>query len=63
MANEAPILLRTRDVMRLVGLSRTRLHELRKAGEFPPARRVGARTVAWLRTDVEAWAENLHLAE
>ena len=40
-------LLRLPVVMRLTGLSRSRLYSLSKDGDFPPSRKIGARAVAW----------------
>ena len=48
-------LLRQAEVMRMTGLSRTGIWELERRGEFPRRRRVGARNVAWLESELLEW--------
>ncbi|MCL1091534.1 AlpA family phage regulatory protein [Shewanella profunda] len=36
-------------------LSRTRIWQLERAGEFPQGRRLTKRCVRWLESDVQAW--------
>ena len=48
-------LLRQDEVMRMTGLSRTGIWELERRGEFPRRRRVGARNVAWLESELLEW--------
>ena len=53
-------ILRLKDVVELVGLSKTTIWRRMRAGEFPPAIRLGGpqtRAVGWKVTDVEAWLE------
>ena len=53
-------ILRLKDVVELVGLSKTTIWRRMRAGEFPPALRLGGpstRAVGWKMTDVEAWLE------
>ena len=53
-------ILRLKDVVELVGLSKTTIWRRMRAGEFPPAIRLGGpstRAVGWKMTDVEAWLE------
>ena len=53
-------ILRLKDVVELVGLSKTTIWRRMRAGEFPPALRLGGpqtRAVGWKVTDVEAWLE------
>ena len=53
-------ILRLKDVVELVGLSKTTIWRRTRAGEFPPALRLGGpstRAVGWKMTDVEAWLE------
>ena len=57
-----PVILRTRAVLELMGLSRTTLWRRRKAGDFPAPVRLGgrgSRAVGWRRTDVERWLAEL----
>jgi len=48
-------LLRQAEVMRMTGLSRTAIWDMERRGEFPRRRRVGARTVAWLESELVEW--------
>ena len=53
-------IIRLKDVIELVGLSKTTIWRRTRAGEFPPALRLGGqqtRAVGWKVTDVEAWLE------
>jgi prophage regulatory protein len=47
--------LRFREVCNMTGLSRTTLWRLERDGQFPRRRRLSARCVAWLESEVEAW--------
>jgi prophage regulatory protein len=49
--------LRFPDVKARSGLSRTTIHRLVKAGDFPAPKRIGARAVAWLSSDFARWCE------
>ena len=56
--NPIPETWRTRAVLEATGLSRTTLCRRVRAGDFPPAIRLGgpeSRCVGWHRRDVEAW--------
>lgn len=48
-------LLRADEVARLVGRSKQAIRASVAAGTFPSPVKVGARGVAWRRTDLEAW--------
>ena len=53
-------ILRLKDVVELVGLSKTTIWRRMRAGEFPPALRLGGpqtRAVGWKMTDLETWLE------
>lgn len=47
--------LRTTDVTRLTGLSRTTIWREERAGHFPPRIRLGANSVGWLEDEVLGW--------
>lgn len=59
--NAQPIFMRRPAVLAAVGVSAATLQRMVARGEFPKPRRLSAegRAVAWLRTDVERWAESL----
>lgn len=52
-------LLRVKDVERELGISRTTIWRLVKAGVFPPPLRITSKAIAWRRSDIEAWQEQL----
>lgn len=49
------ILLRTKQVLPKVGVSRAHLYDLIRRGEFPAPIKLGARTAVWPLSVVEAW--------
>ena len=52
-------LLRVKDIERELGISRTTIWRLVKAGTFPPPLRITSKAIAWRRSDIEAWQEQL----
>jgi prophage regulatory protein len=54
---EIPLLIRERDLLPLIGKKHTQLREDILAGTFPAPVSIGARAVAWKRSDVLAWIE------
>jgi len=50
------VLLREQ-VERATGLSRSTLYEMVARGRFPKPIRIGARSVAWISEEVQAWLE------
>ena len=54
--------LRIRQVMQLTGLSRMTIYRLELARQFPQRRRLSANSVAWLESDIEAWADSRPIA-
>lgn len=52
-----PIIVRMREVLRMVGLSRATIYKRIKQGKFPAALPLGdgAVAVGWLRSEVEQW--------
>jgi prophage regulatory protein len=48
-------LIRWDDVRRLVGLGRSTIFRLERAGDFPKRVALTARCVAWRESDVVAW--------
>lgn len=51
-------LIRVPEVLRRVGFSRTTMYELIKEGRFPNKVIIGARSVAFVESDIDAWIEN-----
>lgn len=48
-------LLTTKEVVRLISLSRQEIHRRRCNGSFPQPIRLGARRVGYRREEIEAW--------
>ena len=48
-------ILRERDVLALLGISKATLWRWRKAGNFPAAIQLGPNSVAWRREAVDEW--------
>ena len=52
------MIYRLKQVTLQTGLSKATLYKLIKAGDFPSQKRLGARSVGWLDTDIAAWIES-----
>ncbi len=48
-------LIRLPELLALTSSSRSSIHRLEAAGQFPQRRRIGTRAVAWSLDEVEAW--------
>lgn len=48
-------LIRVKEVVQMTGLSKSTLYRLQQHEEFPKSIRLGCRSVAWLRGDIESW--------
>jgi prophage regulatory protein len=55
--------LRVRQVMQLTGLSRMTIYRLERDGKFPKRRRLSQNSVAWLESDIAAWADTRPVAQ
>lgn len=51
-------LIRVPEVLRKVGFSRTTMYELIKEGRFPDKVIIGARSVAFVESEIDTWIEN-----
>lgn len=49
------VLLRVPQVIARTGMKRSTLYQAIQRGEFPAARKIGRRAVAWRAEDVDAW--------
>ena len=52
-------LLRLRDVIARVAISRTRVYELIARGEFPAPYKIGTKSARWKASEIDAWIEAL----
>ena len=50
-------MLKRREVQTMIGLGKTRLYQMVRAGEFPPPFQIGPRAVRWKESEVIAWLE------
>lgn len=50
------------EVRRISGLSTTTIYRMAVAGDFPKQRKLGVKAVAWIRSEVEAWANTRAVA-
>ena len=48
-------ILRLKDVVRMVGLSKATIWNMVREGKFPKQRHIGQRSVGWLDTEVHEW--------
>jgi prophage regulatory protein len=48
-------LMRKKEVLAAIGMKATWLHAEIKAGRFPKPVKIGARAIAWRRSDIEKW--------
>jgi prophage regulatory protein len=54
---QAPTILRRRQVEARVGLSRSTIYEKMNRGEFPPSVSLGLRAVGWVESEVQNWID------
>ena len=47
--------LRLKDVIQIVGLSRSSIYALKASGSFPKSFMLGTRAVGWSSDDIESW--------
>lgn len=47
--------LRLRDVLEITALSRSSLYRYMDSGDFPKQYKLGSRSVAWKKDEVESW--------
>lgn len=57
MHPNSPRLIRLHDVRHQTGIGRSAIYQRIKDGSFPAPIKIGARAVAWLSTDIDAWIE------
>lgn len=46
-----------------IGLGRSTIFELEKAGKFPKRRKFGLRNVRWIESEVDQWIEEREVAK
>lgn len=55
MAKPLDRILREREVLDVIGISRSQLWNLLKDGRFPARVRLAGRSMGWRQSDVQAW--------
>jgi prophage regulatory protein len=51
-------IVRAKEITAITSLHRTTIERMEKAGLFPKRFRLGARSVGWLKHDIDAWIES-----
>lgn len=51
-------LVRMPEVCKRIGMSRSSLYKMINLKTFPPPKRLGGRSVAWLESDIETWIDS-----
>lgn len=51
-------ILRTKEVVDMIGLSRTTIWRLEQKGQFPQRVTLGENSVGWLKSDINEWLKN-----
>ncbi|MEQ9916561.1 AlpA family transcriptional regulator [Pectobacterium aroidearum] len=59
VANKQHRLIRLPEVKRRTGFGKTWIYELIKAGRFPSQVKTGARAVAFIESEIDAWIEKI----
>lgn len=59
MAKDLPEFVSVRELCDKFGCSRTTLYNRENAGTFPQRRKIGAHSVAWLKSEIEEYIANL----
>ena len=49
---------RVKDLVEILGISRTTIYRMRKREDFPRPVSLGDRAKGWLREDIEAWVKS-----
>lgn len=50
--------IRLPEVRRITGLGTTSIYTMASRGDFPKQVKLGPRCVAWIRSEVQAWAQS-----
>lgn len=57
------VLLKIKQVLELVPVGKTTLYKMIDAGKFPRPIRLSERAVAWRKSDILQWIDNLETTE
>lgn len=51
-------ILRMREVIQRIGLSRSSIYKLMENNDFPKPMKLGSQAIGWRDTEIEAWISN-----
>ncbi|MCC5993756.1 MAG: AlpA family transcriptional regulator [Rhodobacteraceae bacterium] len=51
-------ILRMREVIQRIGLSRSTIYKLMENNDFPKPMKLGSQAIGWRDTDIETWISN-----
>ena len=57
-SSHEPLLIDSKEVCSLIGVSRGTLFRMRREGKLPTPMQVSSRLVKWRRSDIMAWIES-----
>jgi prophage regulatory protein len=57
MTQEPVLVVRLKELLRLLGLSRSMVLNMVREKEFPAPIQLGPRAIGWRRADIEAWVK------
>lgn len=49
--------IRLKEVMSMCGKSRSSVYDAMRRGEFPKAVKLGGRSTAWVKSEIDAWIQ------
>ena len=52
-------IMRRQEVLDATGLCYTSIFNMMKKGTFPASKQLGVRAVGWIKSEVDAWIDNL----
>jgi len=53
-----PIVIRLKDVMKMLSVSRSMVYSLMGTGDFPKPLQLGPRAIGWIPSEISAWVES-----
>lgn len=56
-------LVREQELLQILSCSRSTLWRLRRNGSFPKPIKIGNRSIAWIREDIDAWIKERQLKD
>jgi prophage regulatory protein len=63
VTNQKPRFIKIREVLSRTGICRVAVYNKMRSGEFPKNIKLGARSVAWLESDIDEWIDSKIFAQ